>query len=272
MSKVRNRGKNFSDEECLLFLNIVETEKYIIENKSTNAFTNKQKAIAWEKITTKYNSCTAIRRTTEQLQGKYENLKNHARNYAKNKKYNTITDIKGNLIYEKCIELINKKSFSDENSLEDDRTDNTHFMSDQPASTSQINRQENNEEFISTESLQNSNTYDKIIENVIDETETSNLDTPTSIETKISQTTNKKNKKQLFNVMINKLTEAKLRYYEEKTEILRNSNNTGIKEEQELIRTQILKEDLKRKRLINDFLRRGLQFFDNIINKYFSTE
>lgn len=54
----RKRESNFTNAEIDLLLHLCNTNKKILENKTTNAVTWKQKLLAWEKIHTEFNSTT----------------------------------------------------------------------------------------------------------------------------------------------------------------------------------------------------------------------
>lgn len=54
----RKRESNFTNAEIDLLLHLCNTNKKILENKTTNAVTWKEKILAWEKIHTQFNSTT----------------------------------------------------------------------------------------------------------------------------------------------------------------------------------------------------------------------
>jgi len=54
----RNRESNFTNAEIDLLLHFCNTNKKILENKTTNAVTWKEKILVWEKIHTQFNSTT----------------------------------------------------------------------------------------------------------------------------------------------------------------------------------------------------------------------
>jgi len=54
----RKRESNFTNSEIDLPLHLCNTNKNILENKTTNAVTWKQNILAWEKIYTEFNSTT----------------------------------------------------------------------------------------------------------------------------------------------------------------------------------------------------------------------
>lgn len=56
-SKKRERSANFNTAEIQLLVSLVGKFKQIIENKKTDAVTNKDKEAAWKKIENSFNSC-----------------------------------------------------------------------------------------------------------------------------------------------------------------------------------------------------------------------
>ncbi|XP_028156694.1 uncharacterized protein LOC135084378 [Ostrinia nubilalis] len=76
-SKKRERAANFNNAEVQLLVSLVDKHKQVIENKKTDAVTNKDKDAVWKKIETSFNSCgisTSIR-TWKTLKLKYEGIK-----------------------------------------------------------------------------------------------------------------------------------------------------------------------------------------------------
>ncbi|KAL5239199.1 hypothetical protein ACI65C_006609 [Semiaphis heraclei] len=84
----RKRESNFTNAEIDLLLHLCNTNKKILENKTTNAVTWKQKLLAWEKIHTEFNSTTdGQSRSIKNLRSKYDSMKKEVRkSVAKQKK------------------------------------------------------------------------------------------------------------------------------------------------------------------------------------------
>lgn len=76
-SKKRERPANFNTAEVELLISLVDKHKHIVENKKTNAVTNKDKDAAWKKIESSFNSCgiSSSIRTWKTLKLKYEGIK-----------------------------------------------------------------------------------------------------------------------------------------------------------------------------------------------------
>ncbi|CAI6367375.1 unnamed protein product [Macrosiphum euphorbiae] len=89
----RKRESNFTNAEIDLLLHLCNTNKKILENKTTNAVTWKEKILAWEKIHTQFNSTTdGPSRSIKNLRSKYDSMKKEVRkSVAKQKKYVTGT-------------------------------------------------------------------------------------------------------------------------------------------------------------------------------------
>ncbi|GFU15958.1 hypothetical protein TNCV_2368841 [Trichonephila clavipes] len=66
---------NFSVQEMELLLNLVEKYKYIINCKITNAVFNKRKGEAWDSLTVDFNAASLCKRSRQQLQNKFKNIK-----------------------------------------------------------------------------------------------------------------------------------------------------------------------------------------------------
>lgn len=76
MAEKRSRSANFSDEECIIMVNLVKENEKIIECKKTDVTTIKDKENCWEKVTDMFNSESGVRRRTcKELRMKYENIK-----------------------------------------------------------------------------------------------------------------------------------------------------------------------------------------------------
>lgn len=71
----RIRGKNFTDNERDLVLEIIEKYKNIVENKKTDTESIRLKNAAWNEITQEFNSVLPTNRTPSQLKVFYENHK-----------------------------------------------------------------------------------------------------------------------------------------------------------------------------------------------------
>ncbi|KAJ3653651.1 hypothetical protein Zmor_012890 [Zophobas morio] len=85
----RVRSKNFETQEICLLVDLVRQNKKVIECKETGIVNNKQKGIAWEKLTETFNAISGtVPRTSRNLKDKWTNLKKTAvRNFAHDKKY-----------------------------------------------------------------------------------------------------------------------------------------------------------------------------------------
>ncbi|CAK1554589.1 unnamed protein product [Leptosia nina] len=77
MDKKRERASNFDKAETRLLTEMVTKYKYIIENKKTDAVTNKDKEAAWGKIASSFNATTSgtATRSSKTLKLKYEAIK-----------------------------------------------------------------------------------------------------------------------------------------------------------------------------------------------------
>ncbi|CAK1550183.1 unnamed protein product [Leptosia nina] len=73
----RVRASNFRKAETRLLTELVTKYKYIIENKKTDAVTNKDKEAAWGKIASSFNATTSgtATRSSKTLKLKYEAIK-----------------------------------------------------------------------------------------------------------------------------------------------------------------------------------------------------
>ncbi|CAG9792704.1 unnamed protein product [Diatraea saccharalis] len=81
-TKKRERSANFNSAEVQLLVSLVGINKLIIENKKTDAITNKDKESAWNKIETSFNSSwiSSIERSWKTLKLKYEGVKKGTKN------------------------------------------------------------------------------------------------------------------------------------------------------------------------------------------------
>ncbi|KAG5872106.1 hypothetical protein JTB14_031048 [Gonioctena quinquepunctata] len=75
----KKKSVSFSVEEQLRLLDLINKEKNIIENKTTNKFTNDEKDKAWQRVTAAFNALALHRRNMDQLKSKYDNLKTKTR-------------------------------------------------------------------------------------------------------------------------------------------------------------------------------------------------
>ncbi|XP_063893792.1 uncharacterized protein LOC126055090 [Helicoverpa armigera] len=72
----RERSTNFNKSEIRLLTELVAKHRTIIENKQTDAVTNKEKEAAWIKISSLFNAATGFTaRSTKSLKLKYEGIK-----------------------------------------------------------------------------------------------------------------------------------------------------------------------------------------------------
>ena len=70
---------NFSDIDKMTLVNLIAENKADIENKNTDAYSNKRKNEAWVKVTEEYNSSSGTKRSKAQLEGLWKRLKIKAR-------------------------------------------------------------------------------------------------------------------------------------------------------------------------------------------------
>lgn len=78
--KIVKRGKNFTEVEKQLLIDICLSYKHIVENKRTDNSSVKQKLEAWEKIRDVYNASSETGpRTIKQLHALYDTLKKKVR-------------------------------------------------------------------------------------------------------------------------------------------------------------------------------------------------
>ncbi|GFR11574.1 uncharacterized protein TNCT_466941 [Trichonephila clavata] len=66
---------NFSVQEMELLVNLVEKYKHFLNCKITNAVFNKKKEEAWDSLTTDFNAASLCKRSRQQLQNKFKNMK-----------------------------------------------------------------------------------------------------------------------------------------------------------------------------------------------------
>ncbi|XP_063904544.1 uncharacterized protein LOC135142113 [Zophobas morio] len=84
----RQRGANFTADEKTFVLTLISEQRHIIENKKTDAVTNKEKQRCWEELTNKFNSCSpsGAMRSVTSLQKFYTNKKKEVRKEVADKK------------------------------------------------------------------------------------------------------------------------------------------------------------------------------------------
>lgn len=89
VSLLRRRSPNFTKDEVHLLLYIAVGEKFVIENKKTDATTWKEKDEAWERICTAFNSQSPqnVWRNKDSLRKLYDNKKKELRKEAANSSY-----------------------------------------------------------------------------------------------------------------------------------------------------------------------------------------
>ncbi|KNC21896.1 hypothetical protein FF38_14159 [Lucilia cuprina] len=75
MTDKKQRGKNFTNEEELLLVDLVMSQKHILENKKSDAVNWKIKNEAWMKFQESFKSQSGIHRPWKTLRGKYDNMK-----------------------------------------------------------------------------------------------------------------------------------------------------------------------------------------------------
>lgn len=72
----RERSTNFNKSEVRLLTDLVAKHRTIIENKKTDAVTNKEKERTWINISSLFNAATGLTaRSTKSLKLKYESIK-----------------------------------------------------------------------------------------------------------------------------------------------------------------------------------------------------
>lgn len=78
----KKRLPNFSNDEKIVLIELVEKYKNIIENKCTDAVTVKQKEKCWTDISREFNSrCILANRTVTSLKSCWDNLKKKTRKH-----------------------------------------------------------------------------------------------------------------------------------------------------------------------------------------------
>ncbi|XP_016982103.2 myb/SANT-like DNA-binding domain-containing protein 3 [Drosophila rhopaloa] len=70
----RKRGKNFAVSEEIILLELIQSYKHIIDNKSSDAVTCQLKKDTWEKLAHQFSNKTGSKRTWRTLKDKYKNM------------------------------------------------------------------------------------------------------------------------------------------------------------------------------------------------------
>lgn len=80
MAEVSKKRTNYTGDEKKLLCSLVAEYKRVIENKETNAVSNREKDSAWSAVANKFNSrCYNIRRDAESLRKQWSNMKQVAK-------------------------------------------------------------------------------------------------------------------------------------------------------------------------------------------------
>ncbi|EDW11746.2 uncharacterized protein LOC6576313 isoform X2 [Drosophila mojavensis] len=77
--KIKKRGKNFSPEEELILVELVEERNDVLNNKKSDAFTWKHKEEVWAELTNNFVAKTGVNREWRQLRDKYLHMKRRAK-------------------------------------------------------------------------------------------------------------------------------------------------------------------------------------------------
>ncbi|KYN19878.1 UPF0439 protein C9orf30 like protein [Trachymyrmex cornetzi] len=78
----KKRLPNFSTEEKMTLIEIIESKKHIIENKQTDAVNIKEKEKCWLNISREFNSrCIETNRNVTSLKSCWDNLKKRTRKH-----------------------------------------------------------------------------------------------------------------------------------------------------------------------------------------------
>jgi len=80
MSAKRIRGKNFSEQEEHVLIDLVLLKKDILQDKKKDAATWRRKAETWEQLAAEFRAQTGTDRTCAALREKYDNMKKNSRN------------------------------------------------------------------------------------------------------------------------------------------------------------------------------------------------
>lgn len=68
------RKPNWTQDECLLLATLVNEKKDVLRKKLGPNLTSKMKRDAWEKISSQLNASSAIKRSTEEIEKKWNNI------------------------------------------------------------------------------------------------------------------------------------------------------------------------------------------------------
>lgn len=81
--KKRERAANFGPTEIRVLMDMVFKFRDIIENKKTDAITNKEKDVAWTKVADLFNAASGVAiRSSKTLRLKYESIKKNTKKKA----------------------------------------------------------------------------------------------------------------------------------------------------------------------------------------------
>ncbi|XP_071575561.1 uncharacterized protein [Temnothorax nylanderi] len=114
------RGKNFTNAEKHELVEKIYPYRNIIENKETNATSNKEKDEAWADITKNFNmdKLTYLQRTEKKLRNCWDNMKRDTRKYCamfRRETYKTgggLPNIKKDPLFEQVEEIMSQASVS----------------------------------------------------------------------------------------------------------------------------------------------------------------
>ncbi|XP_044250525.2 uncharacterized protein [Drosophila takahashii] len=76
----RIRGKNFSEREEHVLIDLVLSKKDILQDKKKDSKTWQRKAACWEQLAKDFQAQTGTQRTCSTLREKYDNMKKNSRN------------------------------------------------------------------------------------------------------------------------------------------------------------------------------------------------
>ncbi|XP_036336217.1 myb/SANT-like DNA-binding domain-containing protein 4 [Rhagoletis pomonella] len=71
----RKRGKNFTSQEEVVLVELVDDQRDVIESKKSDAVTWKQKEEAWKKLAERFTARIGVQREWKTLRDKFESLK-----------------------------------------------------------------------------------------------------------------------------------------------------------------------------------------------------
>jgi len=79
----KKRLPNFSTDEKIILIEIIESRKHIVENKKTDSVTVKEKEKCWLDISREFNSkCIVANRNVASLKSCWDNLKKRTRKHS----------------------------------------------------------------------------------------------------------------------------------------------------------------------------------------------